>query len=251
MKPLLALALLLLPVAAFAASPEDDYIAARDKFIAQFKLKEDEQVTDAIAKAEVAARADLEKKMQALIGASGIKGVPEPGKLNLESLIMGDMGFGMLEGLKYDLKGGTELLVTTRSFVERWLKAEQEIWKDRPGYAFGTELGPALRSAELLHAGDGQRRRGGALCGRARAGGSRRDADRAPAGHRAGRAERVDRRGAARRAPVHLERAGDREDHDDRAVQGDLGRGDAKEEGSLREKRGWSGHPGQDRGRRR
>ena len=109
-------------------------------------MKEGEQVTDAIAKSEMAARADLEKKMQALIGASGIKGVPEPGKLNLESLIIGDMGFGMLEGLKYDLKGGTELLVTTRSLVERWLKAEQEIWKDRPGYAFGTEIGPALRT---------------------------------------------------------------------------------------------------------
>jgi hypothetical protein len=72
MKHLLGL-LLLLPLAAFAASPEDDYIAARDKFIAQFKLREGEQVTDAIAKAEVAARADLEKKMQALIGASGIR----------------------------------------------------------------------------------------------------------------------------------------------------------------------------------
>jgi hypothetical protein len=59
---------------------------------------------------------------------------------------MGDMGFGMLEGLKYGLKGGTELLVTTRPFVERWLKAEQEVWKDRPGYAFGTEIGPVLRS---------------------------------------------------------------------------------------------------------
>ena len=90
-------------------------------------MKENEQITDAIAKAEVAARADLEKKMQALIGPSGIEGVPEPGKLDFESLIAGDMGFGMLEGLKYDLKGGTELLVTTRSFVEHWLKAEQEI----------------------------------------------------------------------------------------------------------------------------
>ena len=148
MKTLAAL-LCLVPLAAFAASPEEDYIAARDTYIAQFKLKEGEQVTDAIAKAEVAARADLEKKMQALIGASGIKGVPEPGKLNLESLILGDMGFGMLEGLKYDMKGGTELLVTTRSLVERWLKAEQEIWKDRPGYAFGTEIGPALRTANF------------------------------------------------------------------------------------------------------
>ena len=214
-------------------------------------MKENEQVTDAIAKAEVAARADLEKKMQALIGPSGIKGVPEPGKLNLESLITGDMGFGMLEGLKYDLKGGTELLVTTRSFVEHWLKAEQEIWKDRPGYGFGTELGSALRSAELLHAGDGQRRRGGALCGRAGAGGSRRDADRASAGRRTGSAEGADRRGAARRAPVHLERAGDREDHDDLACKAIWDAAMQKEEGSLREKRGWSGHPGQDRRRRR
>ena len=79
MKPLLAL-LLLLPITAFAASPEDDYIAARDKYIAQFKLKENEPITDAISKAEEQARAALEKQMQAIIGTSGVKGALAAGQ---------------------------------------------------------------------------------------------------------------------------------------------------------------------------
>ena len=102
----LAALLCLVPLAAFAASPEDDYIAARDKFIAQFRLKEGEQVADAIAKGEVAARADLEKKMQALIGPSGIKGVPEPGKLNLESLITARRPLDEINDGFADLAGG-------------------------------------------------------------------------------------------------------------------------------------------------
>jgi hypothetical protein len=146
MRLLLALLFLLLPLTAFAASPEDDYIAAREKFIAQFKLNENEPVTDAISKAEEQARATLEKQMQAVIGASGVKGAPAQGKLNLDSLITGDMGFGLLDGVVFKLKGETQVLVTTRGLLTRWLKAEQEIWKTSPQHGPPAEIDAALRA---------------------------------------------------------------------------------------------------------
>lgn len=143
---LLAALLCLVPLVAHAASPEQDYIAARDKFVAQFKLKDDEQITDAITKAEVQARATLEKQMRALIGASGIKGAPASGKLNLDSLITGDMGFGLLDGLVFKFKGETQVLLTTRGLLTRWLKDQQDVWKDSPRHGPPAEIGAALRA---------------------------------------------------------------------------------------------------------
>jgi hypothetical protein len=143
---IIAALLCLVPLVAHAASTEEDYIAARDKFIAQFKLKESEQVTDAISKAEEQARAALEKQLQAVIGASGVKGAPAHGKLNIDSLITGDMGFGLLDGIVFKLKGDMQVLVTTRGLLTRWLKAEQEIWKDSPRHGPPAEIGAALRS---------------------------------------------------------------------------------------------------------
>lgn len=145
MKTLLVLACLL-PVAAFAASPEEDYIAARDRYIAQFKLKENEQVTDAVSKAEEQARTALGKQLQAVIGASGIKGAPAQGKLNIESLISGDMGFGLLDGIVFKLTEDTQVLVTTRTLLTRWLAAQQEIWKQSPEHGFPAEVDAALRT---------------------------------------------------------------------------------------------------------
>jgi len=143
---ILAALLCLVPLVAHAASPEEDYIAARGKFVAQFKLKDEEQITDAITKAEQQARAALEKQMQALIGASGVKGAPAQGKLNLDSLITGDMGFGLLDGLAFKLKGDTQVLVTTRGLLTRWLKDQQDVWKDSPRNGPPAEIGAALRA---------------------------------------------------------------------------------------------------------
>ncbi len=145
MKPLLAL-LLLLPITAFAASPEDDYIAARDAAIAQFRLKDNEPITDAISKAEAEARAALEKQLQAVIGASGVAGAPAQGKLNIDSLISGDMGFGLLDGLVFRLDKDRQVLVTTRTLLTRWLAAQQEVWKQSPEHGFPAEADAALRT---------------------------------------------------------------------------------------------------------
>ena len=145
MKTLVAL-LLLLPVAAFAASLEDEYLAARDKYRVQFKLKDNEQVTTAISKAEEQARATLEKQMQGIVGASGIKGAPVRGKLNLESLISGDMGSIVLDGLVFKLSGDRQVLVTTRPLLTRWLSEQQEIWKQSPENGFPADMDAALRT---------------------------------------------------------------------------------------------------------
>jgi len=145
MKALCAL-LLLVSTAAFASSPEDDYIASRDKYRTQFKLKDNEQVTAAISKAEEQARAALEKQMQAIIGASGIKGAPARGKLNLDSLISGDMGSIVLDGLVFKLSGDQQVLVTTRPLLTRWLTEQREIWKKSPENGFPADIDAALRT---------------------------------------------------------------------------------------------------------
>lgn len=139
------LALLLFTVPALAAS-EEDYIAAREKFHAQFKLKDGEPITDAISKAEENARGELEKQMQAIIGASGVKGAPAQGKLNLDSLIEGDMGFRLLDGIVFKLKDDSQVLVTTKSLLTRWLKTEQEIWKNNSRHGPPAEIDAAMRA---------------------------------------------------------------------------------------------------------
>ncbi len=53
---ILAVLLCLVPLVAHAATPEENFIAAHEKFVAQFKLKDGEQITDAITKAEEQAR---------------------------------------------------------------------------------------------------------------------------------------------------------------------------------------------------
>src|ERR1700682_3287108 len=99
MKALLIALLMTFPVGACAASPEDNYIAARDKYIA--KLKTDGEVDEKTAQQEEAARADLEGKLRAILGRVSIEGVPSDGKLNLDTLIEGGIGFGLIDGLTH------------------------------------------------------------------------------------------------------------------------------------------------------
>ena len=99
MKALVLAALLLPPIGAAAVSPEDAYLAARDRYIASFK-------TTASAKDEKAAFArqgkavrDLEQQLKPIVGPFSASGFPAEGKLNLVSLFPDDIGFGMLDGL--------------------------------------------------------------------------------------------------------------------------------------------------------
>jgi len=110
--------------AAFAASPEDDYIATRDKAIAAIAAMESTNTSvETLDAANEKARADLEKRLTALLGPFAVKDFPAAGTLNIESLSSSDVGFGMLDGLRHATEDGPSIVASTRGLVERWLKS--------------------------------------------------------------------------------------------------------------------------------
>lgn len=122
-SPLL-LFLCLFAGASHATSPEDVYLAARDKYIAQFKAMERAKATsEKIDAAHTRALADLEGKLRGLLGEVSVKGFSGGGKINLESLTESDVGYGMLDGMVYSDGGedGPQLVVTTRYLLDKWL----------------------------------------------------------------------------------------------------------------------------------
>jgi len=120
MKAFALAALLSWPLAALAASPEQAYLAARDAAIA--KLKTDGEVSDAMMKQEKAARADLAKRLAKIIGPVAIKGLAAKGTANLDTLFEGDVGFGMLDGLRYATSDGKQaVVVTTTGLLDAWV----------------------------------------------------------------------------------------------------------------------------------
>src|SRR5262245_59238068 len=84
---------------AHAASPVQDYIAARDGHLKQFKDSAPGG-DDPVTKAHDAALSDLATRLRPIIGPLQIAGFPDS-KANLESLSEVDMGFGLLDGLVY------------------------------------------------------------------------------------------------------------------------------------------------------
>jgi hypothetical protein len=122
MKALVLTALLLPPIGAAAVSPEDAYLAARDRYIASFKTTasaKDEKA--AFARQDMAAR-DLELRLKAMVGPFSASGFPAEGKLNLVSLFPDDIGFGMLDGLVYgEGESAKSIVVTTDSLLDKWL----------------------------------------------------------------------------------------------------------------------------------
>src|SRR5882757_1247517 len=109
----------------FAASPEDDYIAARDKAIAAIAaLNSANTAIETIDAQNEKALADLQQRLSGIIGPVTIKDFPATGTINIESLSDADIGYGMLDGLRYT-KGedGPSLVATTRGLLERWLQS--------------------------------------------------------------------------------------------------------------------------------
>jgi hypothetical protein len=123
-------AFLWLTPAACAATAEDAYIAARDAAIAKIKALEAKKGVDTADKAQELARADLEKRLQEIVGDLDAEGFQHKGALNLESLSRNDVGFGMLDGLRF-IKGdsGPQIVVTTDGLLDRWLRAPADWWK--------------------------------------------------------------------------------------------------------------------------
>ena len=111
---------------AFAASPEDDYIGARDKAFATIaKLVSKHADDKAVEAANTKALADLQGRLTTLLGPFKVAGFPAAGKISLESLNKSDEGIDKLDGLAYTQgDNGPTIVATTRGLLERWLKTK-------------------------------------------------------------------------------------------------------------------------------
>jgi len=119
------IALALFAGGAGAASPEDDYVATRDKDIARIQrlvaAKTDDKKVDA---EQTQMLADLQKRLDGMVGPFAVAGYPAAGKFTLETLSDGDIGFGQLDGMVHSAgDDGPQVIVTTRGLVDRWLRA--------------------------------------------------------------------------------------------------------------------------------
>ncbi|WP_141339814.1 hypothetical protein [Bradyrhizobium sp. USDA 3458] len=159
----LVLSPILLLSPARAASPEDRYIAARDAAIAKFaKLSNDNKINEAVDKAEVAARDELKGQLTAILSQPARPGFA-PAQLNLDTLYKGDMGFGMLDGLRFDADTGRDgakigekradgsfvepkahIIVTTEPLFTRWLH-EHKTWWDKGSKNVPQQVDAALK----------------------------------------------------------------------------------------------------------
>ncbi|WP_342727826.1 hypothetical protein AAFG07_14260 [Bradyrhizobium sp. B097] len=161
------LALVLSPILvlspARAASPEDRYFAARDAAIAKFaKQEKDGKIDEAVDKAEAAARDELKGQLIAILPQPARPGFA-PAQLNLDTLYNGDMGFGMLDGLRFDADTGRDggkigekradgsfveprahIIVTSEALFTRWLH-EHKTWWDKGSKNVPQQIEPALK----------------------------------------------------------------------------------------------------------
>lgn len=126
---------ILLMSASMAATLEDAYIAARDAAIA--KIKTDEAVnhgpmssiSDKIIDEDIRALASLQRKMSAIVGPVAIKDMTGEPKINLDTLIEGNEGFGLLDGMIFGaVDAKTRVIVTTDSMFWRWLRQHKNWW---------------------------------------------------------------------------------------------------------------------------
>jgi hypothetical protein len=125
------IALALFAGGALAASPEDDYVATRDKDIARIKHLVAAKTDDKKVQAEQEKMlADLQKRLEAMVGPFAVVGYPTIGKFTLETLSSEDIGFGQLDGIVHSVgDDGPQAIVTTRGMVDRWLR-ERSVEKD-------------------------------------------------------------------------------------------------------------------------
>ena len=124
MKALVLVALLLSPIGAAAVSPEDAYLAARDRYIASFKTTASAEDEKAVFARHDKAIRDLEQQLKPIVGPFSASDFPAEGKLNLVSLFPDDIGFGMLDGLSYgEGESDKSIVVTTDSLLDKWLLA--------------------------------------------------------------------------------------------------------------------------------
>ena len=116
------------PMTLVAASLEEKYFETRDNFIRQFEKSIDPDWMTAMKKDEHAL-AELEKQLKAIVGPVNVEGFPKEGKINLETLQNGDLGFGQVDGLRFSAKQ-EYLFVTTDNILKKYLAGQPKLPKD-------------------------------------------------------------------------------------------------------------------------
>ncbi|TGP57311.1 hypothetical protein EN873_04290 [bacterium M00.F.Ca.ET.230.01.1.1] len=145
MRLVLTLLLTLAGSAAYAASPEDDYIAARDKAIADITAQQSANTAiETLDTQNEKALADLQQRLTALLGPLSVKGFPATGTMNVQSLNASDIGYGMLDGLRYaQSDDGPSIVASTRGLTERWLKSKSS--ETEADFKLPADIGAALK----------------------------------------------------------------------------------------------------------
>ena len=144
------------PMTLVAAPPEEKYFETRDNFIRQFEKVSTplesiaEQDQHALDEKDEHALAELEKQLKAIVGPVNVEGFPEEGKINLETLQKGDLGFGQVDGLRFSANE-EYLFVTTDNLLKKYLAGQPNLPKDlaelsRTGefYAYAFTSGEAV-----------------------------------------------------------------------------------------------------------
>ncbi|MBG0810848.1 hypothetical protein IY145_15880 [Methylosinus sp. H3A] len=139
----LAFLLAFVPLAASAVTPEEAYLASRDRHIA--KLRKLEAAGKAAGQAEAnekKALKELDEKMEAIIGPVSVEGFQKLGKYSIETLFDG-VGADQLDGLAFagdDDK--SQLSVSTDGLAEAFLRAHRKSWikSEKPPQTLGQAL---------------------------------------------------------------------------------------------------------------
>jgi hypothetical protein len=127
--PLALLASFLGAALAFAGTPEEDYLAARDAAAAKIKKIEAKKPDADTSKIDRQALADLDKRLQAIVGALSARPYPAKGKITLDTLSENDVGAGALDGLRFAKDdNGEQAIVTTDGLLTKWLSKPEEWW---------------------------------------------------------------------------------------------------------------------------
>ncbi|MEI9403796.1 hypothetical protein [Mesorhizobium argentiipisi] len=145
MRLVLTLLFALAGSTALAGSPEDDYIAARDKAIADIAAQANANTAiETIDAQNEKALADLQQRLAAILGPLSVKGFPATGTINIQSLSASDIGYGMLDGLRYaQSEDGPSIVASTRGLTERWLKSKSS--EAEADFKLPTDIGAALK----------------------------------------------------------------------------------------------------------
>jgi hypothetical protein len=130
-----------LPIAANGKTADERYLIARDAAIERFTPERVPNIGQRELDAEGKARAELETLLRTALGTATPPGF-EAGKYNVTTLFSGDMDFGKLDGFVFEADGGdTQMVVTSRSLLSKWLQAKWLDAKERlaPDAAIRTE----------------------------------------------------------------------------------------------------------------